>query len=211
MAKGKTKSTLNLSKRRERAFELFARGYTNTDVAKDLKVRMDTVASYRKLYEERIHAQAAANPNFLREVVDNTVRALEELDKIRADAWLHLEDRIVKTEHECPECETTFVEKERIAISDQTRAQYHNVLLKAQDQRAKLMGLLGVKHEVFVAIMQVKVVQDKLLDFMGRNLCEGDRAKLDAFLTSPELVEYMGGSALDAIDTSSIEAIGRAS
>lgn len=206
MPKVKTKSKLNLSKRRERSFELFAKGYTNTDVAKDLKVRMDTVAGYRALYNDRIHAQAAANPNFLREVLQNTIRAMDELDRIRADAWAHLEDRIVKTEHQCPECETIFVEKDRVQVSDQTRAQYHNVLLKAQDQRSKLMGVLGVKQEMLVAIMQVRVVQDKMLGFMGEHLCDADRAKLETFLTSPELVEYMGSGALGAIEAESVEA-----
>lgn len=203
----KSKSKLGLSARRERAFECFAKGWTNTDVARDLKVHMDTVASYRTKYEERIHAQAAANPNFLKDVVTNTVRSLEELDRIRADAWKHMEPRRVRVMRVCPECEHEWREVEYHDVSDQTRAQYLNVLLKAQDQRSKLFGVLGVKQEVFIAIMQVKVVQDQILDWLGQNL-EGDaRDRLADFLESPELSEYMGGtqSALGAIDTTAIE------
>lgn len=203
---GKSTSKLSLSKRRERAFILFARGYTNSDVAKDITVAPDTVAKYRKLYESRIHAQAAANPNFLREVVENTVRTLEELDQIRADAWAHMKSRKEVRHHTCPHCEEEFVERETIEISDSTRAQYQRILLSAQDQRAKLMGLLGIKHEVVVSIMQVKVVQDKLLEFMGGSLCAADRIKLENFLTQPELMEYMQGMpGMQAIETSALE------
>lgn len=203
----KSKSKLGLSARRERAFECFAKGWTNTDVARDLKVHMDTVAGYREKYEERIHAQAAANPNFLKDVVTNTVRSLEELDRIRADAWKHMEPRRRRITNVCPECEHEWKEIFYEDVSDQTRAQYLNVLLKAQDQRSKLFGVLGVKQEVFVAIMQVKVVQDQILDWLGQNL-EGDlREKLAEFLESPELSEYMGGTAtaLGAIDVEAVE------
>ena len=202
----KSKSKLGLSQRRERAFECFAKGYTNTDVARELKVHMDTVAKYRALYEERIHAQAASNPNFLKDVLTNTVRSLEELDRIRADAWKHMENRKKKTTIECPDCGHQWKEIEEIEVSDQTRATYHNVLLKAQDQRSKLFGVLGVKQEVFVAIMQVKVVQDKVLDWLAENVQGELRENLATFLET-ELGEYMGGAqgALAPIDTTAIE------
>lgn len=200
----KSKSKLGLSARRERAFECFAKGWTNTDVAKDLKVHMDTVAGYRELYEERIHSQAAANPNFLRDVVSNTIRSLEELDRIRADAWQRMEPRRIRVEHECPACEHVWKEVEYRDVSDQTRVQYHNVLLKAQDQRAKLFGVLGVKQEVFVAIMQVKIVQEKILDWMGTNL-EGEAREALATFLETELREYVMPGNNNVLDVSSEE------
>lgn len=200
----KSKSKLSLSERRELAFQLFARGYTNRDVASRLRVSEDTAGSYRKHYEERIHAQAAANPAFLRDVLSNTVRSLTELDAIRADAWQHLEPRSVK--FECTEC--GHREKVKIEVSDQTRAQYHNVLLKAQDQRSKLFGVLGVKQEVLVAVAQIIQVRDKMIEWMGRNLCAEDREALASFLEG-ELGAYMGedapSQAFRAIDTVAVE------
>lgn len=204
--KSKTKSKLSLSQRRERAFELFARGYSNIDVRRDLKVSKQTVTGYRKLYNDRVHAQAAANPNFLRDVVTNTMHALEELDRIRADAWKHMEPRKIVTEHECPECGTEFEEKEYVAVGDDTRSKYMGHLLKAQEMRAKLLGVLGVKTDIFVAVMQVKVVADHLMRFMGEELCPEDREKLAEFLTTPELQKYMGdGNLLDSVDAEVIE------
>lgn len=201
----KTKSKKNLSQRRERAFQLFARGYTNTDVKKDLNVSMETVAGYRKLFNERLHAQAAANPNFLSEVVENSMRALEELDHIRADAWQRMEPRKVKRVIECPECEHVWKETEIIEVSDQTRAQYHNVLLKAQDMRAKLFGVLGVKQEIFVAVMNIQVVQNKILEWLAENI-EGDtREALAVFLETPEMAAYMGQQPLGVLDLPSEE------
>lgn len=198
----KTKSKKTLGQRRERAFELFARGYTNVEVKNDLGVSKATVTGYRKLYNERIHAQAAANPNFLRDVVTNTMRALEELDKIRADAWKHMEPR--KVQVECPHCEHVW--KERFEVSDDVRSKYMGHLLKAQEMRAKLLGVLGIKTDIFVAVLQVKVVADALMNFMGEELCAEDREKLAEFLMQPELREYMGGAnILDVVDAEVVE------
>lgn len=197
----KTKSKMSLSERREAAFKLFSRGYTNVAVAEELKVSRDTVKAYREKYDASIHAQAQANPNYLRDVVARTFQSLDELDQIREDAWKHMQRRKEKREFdiECPDCgsEFVFVAKLDFEISDQTRAQYHNVLLKAQDQRSKLFGVMGVKQDVMIAVMQVKMVQDKLLQFMADHLCAADREELETFLQTPELQRYMATSSLE--------------
>lgn len=191
----KTRSKMTLSERREAAYTLFAKGFTNKAVAESLKVNKDTVKGYRDRYEASIQAQAQANPAFLRDVVANTFRSLHELDKIREDAWKHMERRKEKREFEveCPECGEGFIFTTKLdyEIPDQTRVQYQNVLLKAQDQRAKLFGIMGVKQEIMVAMMQVKAVQDRLLHFMAEHLCAADRAELEDFLQSPEIAQYM--------------------
>lgn len=205
----KSRSKLSLSERREKAFALFAKGYTNVDVARVLKVNKDTAASYRKHYEERIHAQAAANPAFLRDVLSNTIRALEEVDQVRADAWKQIsESRIIHYEIECDECGAELVAKLDMPLGDDARTKYQNVLLKAQDQRSKIMGVLGVKAEVIAAMTQIKVVQDLLLRFMMENLCAEDRQKLEEFLMSPQMVQYVGGNTsvvTEAIDVRALE------
>lgn len=204
----KTKSKKNLSQRREEAFKLFARGYSNVDVAQELKVSRNTVASYRERYEQSIHAQAAAKPGFLREVLANTIRSLEEVDAIRADAWKQLKNRKLRYTAQCPDCEHEFELKLDMPISDQSRAQYHNVLLKAQDQRGKILGVLGVKAEVLAAITQVKAVQDAILKWMMENLTGEQRTKLLAFMEA-ELSDYLSmdspTAALDIIDAEILE------
>lgn len=200
----KSKSKLKLSQRREKAFSFFARGYTNTDVAAELKVHPDTVAGYRKLYEENLHAQAAANPGFLKDVLTNTIRNLAELDHIKAEAWKHMEPRKTKTTVECPHCEENFSVTETIEVSDQTRVQYLNVALKAQDQRSKLFGVLGIKQEVFAAVMQVSIVQQKLMEWMMEHLDNITRDELATFMEK-ELGEYLGNNPLAAIDSLSDE------
>jgi hypothetical protein len=196
-------SKLSLSQRREKAFSLFARGYTNVDVARKLKVNKDTAANYRELYEKRIHAQAAANPGFLRDVLANTIRALEELDTIRSDAHKQIsEKRFITRTIECEHCGEESELRLEMPIGDDARTKYLNVLLKAQDQRSKILGVLGVKSEVIAAMMQIKVVQDLMLKFMMTTLCANDRKELEAFLSSPEMVAYVGGpaSAFDGME-----------
>ena len=195
----KSNSKMTLSERREKAFEYFSRGYTNRKVASILKVNKDTAAGYRRKYEENLQAQARANPDFLKDIAANTVRSLEELDRIREDAWSHMESRTVKVEHTCPECETEYETKIRYEITDKERVAYQSVLLKAQDQRSKLFGVMGVKQEVFIALVQVKAVQDLILEFISNSLCPADKAALEAFLLTPELQAYMTGTrGLDA-------------
>lgn len=186
----KSKSKLSLGKRRERAFELFARGYTNADVKRDLGVGSDAVAGYRKLYNERIHAQAASNPGFLSDVLQNTLRILEELDQVRADAWKQIsKDRTIRME--CPHCERTF--KIKVPLTDQTRAQYHNVVLKALDSRAKVFGILGVKSEMFAQVQGVQYVQGKIIEYLTKNLPPQYREELATYMET-ELGEYFGNA-----------------
>lgn len=159
---GGTRSPMRLGARRQRAFELFTEGASNVEVARSLQVSPDTAGRYRKLYEEKIESQAAANPHLLRQVLPNTIKALEELEKVRAYAW----------------------ERARSTESDTIRAQMMNVILKAQDQRAKLFGLMGVKQEALAFTMQVQKQQERLIQYMKENLCPADRIALDEFIVA---------------------------
>jgi transposase-like protein len=166
MARGRTASSLRLGARRARANDLFIKGYSNAEVARDIGVGADTVARYRKSYDESIGEQARANPAMLRDVIANTMRALQELEKVRESAWSDYER----------------------ATSPAIKAQFLNVVLKAQDQRAKLFGLFGVKAEYFLHVAQVRDQQDKLITFMTSHLCPADRIKLEEFL----VMEFAG-------------------
>lgn len=197
--RGKTASTLNLSERRERAFDLFRKGYTNADVARKVRVTSDTAAAYRKRFEELIQKQVADRPDLLSDVLGNTWRVVEETDMVRADAWRRLGKKRV---HYCEECgEPCGCEQDppHSAISA-----YHSTLLKAQDIRMKVFGLLGVKQEYFIRVQEIEALQRKLLEFMSSSLCAADRDRLEAFLGS-QLPELMAKNTLPIIDVEPIE------
>lgn len=172
MGKGKTKSKLTLSERREQASELFAKGFNVSDVARRLKVSWETAAAYKRWHEERIESAATENPQLLQDVLKNTIASIAELDQIRKEAW--------RTYH--------------TAESKQIKLQALNTIRSAQQDKAKLFGLFGVKQDFYVHVQNVTVVQNKILDFLSRELCEADRRKLEAFLITPELQRYMGQS-----------------
>lgn len=203
MPQGKTKSKAPLKLRKERAFRMFAQGASDVEVATRLKVTRQTAYNYRRKYEEKITDEALENPALLQDVLKNTIRSLRELDMIRADAWKRLEEKPTKHHFECEGCGEELVVEMPLPPSDQARVQYQNVLIKAQDQRAKLYGVLGVKQEVFIAFTNVKVVQDRLLEWMARNLCPTDRERLAVFMET-ELSEYLGPIP-EAIEASSWE------
>lgn len=181
------------SQRIERACELYSRGYNPTDVARELRIARNTARSYRDIYSQRLKEQKEANPHFLQDLVGNTLAMLEELEQVRRESWR--DHDMAKVGVECPRCEEHF---EIASLS--TRNNIMATILKAQSERAKLFGTMGVKQEFFAMVAGVKAVQDALLVFMARELCPNDRAKLDEYLGTPEIQAYMGGGQLDAIE-----------
>lgn len=166
---GRTRSGATLSQRRREAFEMYTKGYSPGEVAEELSVSYNTACRYRDKYEDRIREQAVANPNLLNEYLNNTVRALEELDMIRRRAW----------------------DRYDMAATDQQRATFLNIALKAQSDRAKLFNLFGVKQDYFMHVQNVHNFQQKIYSFMSKELCPNCRTKLENYITG-ELTEYVG-------------------
>lgn len=157
--KGKYKR-MGIGQRKEVAFECFKKGYTNAETAREIGIHPDTVTRYRRAYEEQLAAEVQGNPHLLRDVLGNTLRSLEELDRVRAAAWKDYQE----------------------ATSATAKKGFLDLAIKAQSERAKLFGLMGVKQDTLVYINGVKEVQDKLMDFMTKELCPADRAKLEKYL-----------------------------
>jgi hypothetical protein len=128
------------------------------------------------LYEAEIADAKRARPEFLQDVLGNTFRALAENNEVIRDAWKQIHRR----GHACGECGCDTY------LSDTGRQGYLNVVLKAQDSRNKLFGLLGVKQDYFAYVQQIQTLQVKLLEFLQEHLCDDDRAKLVDFLSGLE-------------------------
>lgn len=167
---GRSNSSLSLGQRRRKAYSLFSRGDTVTDVARKLHVSISTASGYHQKYEDQLELQARQNPHLLRDVIKNTFRTLEELDSVRRQLW----------------------KRYYRAQSDGMRAQFLNLLLKAQDQRGRLLGLFGVKAEYMALVHSVSLLQTALLEFMQEELCPDDREKLEQFI-----LEKLGGAVRD--------------
>lgn len=175
MPRGSTASELSLHERREKAGKMFSRGASNSQVAKELNVHPDTARRYREEYEADLITSARNNPQMLTDVLLNTMRALDELDQVREEAWRMYEEAL------------TDEGEPRHTV----RQTYLKTILSAQEQRAKLYGLFGVKAEFFAHVQNVRIVQQKLIQFMQTNLCAEDRSKLEEFLTSEDVRRFM--------------------
>lgn len=175
MPRGSTSSPYSLAERRDVAARMFSRGYSNAEVSRELRVHVDTVGRYRREYEADLVTQARNNPQMLTDVLLNTMRALDELDQVRQEAWQQYE-------------QATNEEGEP---RHNIRQQYLKTILQSQEQRSKLFGLFGVKSEFFAHVQNVRAVQSKLIEFMQENLCAEDRAKLERFLTSDDVQTFM--------------------
>jgi len=172
---------------------MFTRGFTNDQVAERLTVTEQTVANYRTDYERELADQLRANPSLLRNVLENTVRALGELDQARRAAWEEYEH--ASHDLTCPNCSTVVSN----VSSPVTRNNLLNTIIKAQDQRGKLLGLFGVRQEFLMHVQSVRLLQEAILEFMRTELCPEDKAKLERLI-----LEQLG----DHIDaTSSVPAI----
>lgn len=200
--KGKTKSTLTFSERKIRAFELFGKGFTVTDVAKDLGVSRNTATSYKKRWKEEVKAEAQADPASVRDVLTNTKLMLDEVNQVRAVAWenLHRKPGILRIE--CESCEHEMEYQYRFPPGDTAIIGFLNLLTKTADQRAKLLGLMGVDQRLFNEVMAVNHVQQKMLVWLGENLDALTRGRLADFIDT-ELAEYVG-AAENADDTPAV-------
>lgn len=174
MPRSTTRSPLRVAARRERAAELFARGWSDIEVARELGVDKTTAIRYRKRYEAELEERVAERPDLLRNVVENTFRAIAELDQVRAAAWADYE-------------------RSNTAAA---KSSFLKVALACQVERAKLFGLMGVKQEFAHHVQRVRDLQDKLIEFMQTRLCDVDRQSLLEFLE-----RELGGETLERLPT----------
>lgn len=201
--KGKTKSPYGLSERRQRAYELYGRGRMPAEVARRLDVSLKTACRYRDEFEDSVRDEVRNNPSMMSEFLENTIRMLRENNMIRAEAWDQYELASSDRVYPCPEedCDGHVTVP---SASHQTLNQYLNTITKAQDQRAKLLGLFGVKHEFFLHVQNVRIVQEALVTFLRDELCTADRAKVERFLTTGAVAEaFQATQGLPAIDVES--------
>lgn len=154
--------SMGIGQRKDKARELFAKGYRNAEVAREVGVHPDTVTRYREEYEKSLREQANNNPTLLRDVVQNTVQSLEHLDHVRSEAWKRYED----------------------ADSAQVKATFLNTVLKAESERAKILGLMGVKGDTLAFVQRIKAQQDALIEHMREHLCDDCRPQLIEFIVS---------------------------
>jgi hypothetical protein len=152
---------LGIGQRKELAYELFARGYSNREVARECAVTPDTAGRYRKQWQEGVKAEAAANPGLLRDVLKNTVESLESLSRVRAQAWMQYE---------------------RSGVSDSVKATFLNTVLKAEHERANILGLMGVKSDTAALFARIRQQQEQLISFMRDHLCDDDRRLLENYV-----------------------------
>jgi len=150
-----------IRQRKEQAAIYFRRGWTNAEVARSLGVGADTVARYRAEYEEQLRNEAASQPGLLRDVIKNAVESIRALDDLRAEAW----DSATKE-----------------GLNEATKATFLGIALKAERQRADVLGLLGVKSDTTALYARIKAQQERLIEFMTNHLCEDDRRMLESFL-----------------------------
>ncbi len=174
----KAKRKTQLRQRREVASELFSKGYSIAEVSRGMRVSYNTARRYREWYEDQLAEEAMRDPRLLDDVLKNTLRALKELDEIRTAAWADYEN----------------------AAFAGSRAHFLRITLSAQEQRAKLFNLFGVKAEYMAHVQRVAQVQQKLLTFLRDELCPEDRAKLEAVLAG-----ILGESPM-VLDAVSVEA-----
>lgn len=187
MPRGKPGSPLSRAERLDKAFDYFRMGYSDADVARRLKLHPDTIASYRRKFEDRIQDAVRERPELLNDVLGNTYRVLDELNMVIKDAWKRIGRKRVGI---CQSCYEECGHDHPLAPS--AVAGFHNIILKATEDRIKVYGLLGVKQEYFMRVQQIEQLQRRILDFMAGEFCEMDRRKLANFMAglageTPEL------------------------
>lgn len=181
MARGRTNSPIPLRERKKMAWDMFSRGFTSDQVRAKIQVTTETVSEYRRQYESELRQQMLDNPGLLRNVLENTVRGLEELDQARRALWEEYDGAIHPVMLVCPHCDQDI---EHLQVtSPSTRNQILGNIMKSQELRSRMLGLFGVKQEFLLHVQSVRAIQEALLGFMRENLCSEDKVKLERMLT----------------------------
>lgn len=174
--------------RLQRCFDFFDQGLSNAEVCRRMKLAPNTATKWRRLWAERNRDDLVENQSLLQQVLSNTLQMLRENEQIRRAAWQEYHAGIEIHQAHCDECDALV---EFTIGNPVTRNSSLNTLMKSQEHRAKLLGVLGIKQEFFGMVSAVQAVQEKLLEFLARELCPADRAKLDSYFDSPEMQPYM--------------------
>lgn len=163
------------------AFDLFARGFSDDQVAERIVVTPGTANGYRREYEGELQQQLRDNPALLRNVLENTVRQLNELDQARRALWQEYDEATHLLQHTCEACghEQEVGQVATHSVRNQILAQ----ITRSQELRAKLLGLFGVKQEFLLHVQSVRVMQEAMIAFMRESLCAEDKVKLERMLT----------------------------
>lgn len=91
MAKGKTKSKLTYSERKETAFELFTRHWSNADIARKLDVTPETISNYKREWEKIQEESVWNDPNYLNRILEHTKSRVTELEQVMSHGWTAFE------------------------------------------------------------------------------------------------------------------------
>lgn len=85
--KGLTRSKLSYSERKELAFDYFGREWKNVDIANKIGVTPETIASYRKEWEEKKELAVYSDPNYLNNILQHTQERVEQLEAVIRETW----------------------------------------------------------------------------------------------------------------------------
>jgi len=87
LAKGKTTSIMSYSERKETAFDLFTRHWTNADIARHIGVTPETISNYRREWDKLSEEAAWSDPNYLNKILEHTKARVTELEQVINQTW----------------------------------------------------------------------------------------------------------------------------
>lgn len=154
-------SPYDRSERKRIARKMYLRGASVSEVSRKLKVTWITAQKYRDALQDELTSTIHNNPELVQDILTNTYKLLEELDQIRSESWKQYSKKDVPV---------------------MVKNQLLNTMLKAQDQRGKLLQVMGLKQEMLIHLQMVRGLQERIIEFMSRELCHEDRDKMEAFL-----------------------------
>lgn len=138
------------TRKRAQACRLFSEGYMPRDVAEKVEVSYRTAIVYQKFYQKKMQRAVIRNKDFFDKVVEHT---LQELDVLAGQAkWIK---EIAEDEEE----------PSGVRISAFSQLRWIN------EQRQKLKRLLDQKVEITHKVEEIRVRQDRIINFMEDELC----------------------------------------
>jgi predicted transcriptional regulator len=147
----------------EKVAEYHLKGWTASQIARELGLSVVAVKRYIEEYKEAIRNRVDQDPNFLEKLAENTLEVLDSMKMIEKEIW---ETYNWATENE--------VISQRIAALREARA--------ATESRAKLLQLMGVKTDssVYAKLRRAERVNEIVSGVIKEIVAHCDRCKYEA-------------------------------
>lgn len=173
----------------EQVGDLYLKSYKPGEIARKLNISAAQAKHYINQYQSLVQQKVQNDPDFMDRVADNTIEALERLDKIVVEAW-----------------ETYETAKDNEMVNQQINLL--KVAATLEQQRANLLQLMGAKMDggMMAKMQRAEKVNSIVSHIIKDSISQCEKCKLEAMPRLAEAFRLMN-EAEEVVDFEDVEEV----